>query len=76
MAALLYQANISNDQRVELYSDDTETDTAAGVWLIDDQKHHEIRLTPEAALALLNFLAANRDRLQRQADSDRREMLQ
>ena len=26
MAALLNQANISNDQRVELYGDDTETD--------------------------------------------------
>jgi hypothetical protein len=74
MAALLYQANISNDQRVELYGDDTETDTAVEVWLIDDQEHHETKLTPVAALALLNFLAANRDRLQRRADSDRREM--
>lgn len=64
MAALLDSAPISTTQRVELYDEGI-------IWIIDDEKHKEIKIDAAASTQLFDFLLRHQDRLIKEAKLDR-----
>jgi hypothetical protein len=70
MAALIDQAALSEEQRVELYEGDVTWIVQVAMVAENTKPNQEISLSPLAATLLLDFLLLHQERLNRAAKTD------